>query len=172
MPTFRLVPDGYLATPRLEQLRKRAQDLSAAGDWASLLALRADLEQDSRYWQDLWGPLCAIAARRTGDPGAIGLLEDLVQAGFCQPQLLGGELESVFCEDPVWPRLLNRMAGYAPAAPLVLTEWPVITPAAPLGLLDLPHRAGELRALAPSPLASAWQTALATLDWVTHLWQG
>jgi hypothetical protein len=172
MPTVRLVPDGYLATPQLEQLRKRAQGLSAAGDWASLLALRADLEQDSRYWPDLWGPLCAIAAQRTGDPCAIGMLEDLVQAGFCQPQLLGGELESVFSGDPAWPGLLDRMAGYAPAAPLVLTEWPVITPAAPLGLLDLPHRAGELRALAPSPLASAWQTALATLDWVTHLWQG
>jgi hypothetical protein len=171
MPGFRLVPDSYLSTPQMDQLRKRAHDLSAAGDWAGLLALRADLEHDSKYWSDWWGPLCAIAARQTRDPGAVDLLEDLVRAGFCQPQFLGGQLESVFSEDPGWPELLDRMARNVPAAPLVLTEWPVITPAAPLGLLDLPHRAAELRALAPSPLAGAWQTTLAALDWVTHLWQ-
>jgi hypothetical protein len=171
MPGFRLVPDSSLSTPQLDQLRTKARDLSIEGDWAGLLALRADLEHDSKYWSDWWGPLCAIAARQTRDPGAMDLLEDLVRAGFCQPQFLGGQLESAFSRDPGWPELLDRMARNVPAAPLVLTEWPVITPAAPLGLLDLPHRAGELRALAPPPLASAWQTALAALDWVTRLWQ-
>jgi hypothetical protein len=155
----------------MDQLRKRAQDLSTAGDWAGLLALRADLEHDRKYWSDLWGPLCAIAARQTQDPGAMDLLEDLVRAGFCQPQFLGGQLESAFTGDPGWPQLLDRMAHNVPAAPLVLTEWPVITPAGPLGLLDLPHRARELRALAHSPLGSAWQTDLAALHWVTHLWR-
>ena len=170
MPGFRLVPDSSLSTPQMDELRTKARDLSSTGDWAGLLALRADLEHDSKYWPDWWGPLCAIAARQTRDPGAMGLLEDLVRAGFCQPQFLGGQLESAFSGDPGWPELLDRMARNVPAAPLVLTEWPVITPAAPLGLLDLPHRAGELRALAPPPLASAWPTALAALDWVTHLW--
>jgi hypothetical protein len=155
----------------LDQLRTKARDLSTEGDWAGLLALRADLEHDSKYWSDWWGPLCAIAARQTRDPGAMDLLEDLVRTGFCQPKFLGRQLESAFRGDPEWPELLDRMARNVPAAPLVLTEWPVITPAAPLGLLDLPHRAGELRALAPPPLASAWQTALAALDWVTYLWQ-
>jgi transglutaminase-like putative cysteine protease len=169
--SFRLVPDSSLTTPQLEQLRKRAHDLSAADDWAGLLALRTDLEHDRKYWPDLWGPLCAIAARQTRDPGAMKLLEDLVRAGFCQPQFLGGQLEHAFTGDPGWPELLDRMAHNVPPAPLVLTEWPVITPAAPLGLLDLPHRAGELRALAPPPLVSAWQTARAVLDWVTHLWR-
>ncbi len=162
-----LIPEGALNTPRRAQLHKKVRELSAAGDWASLLALRPDLEYDSRYWTDVWGPLCAVAARQTGDPGAMDLLEDLVEAGFCQPQRLNGQLESAFAEDPGWPQLLDRMRRHAPAPPLVLTEWPVITPAAPLGLLDLPHRTRELRALAPSPQASAWQTALAVLEWAT-----
>jgi transglutaminase superfamily protein len=166
-----LIPEGALNTPRRAQLHKKVRELSAAGDWASLLALRPDLEYDSRYWTDVWGPLCAVAAQQTGDPGAMDLLEDLVEAGFCQPQRLNGQLESAFAEDPGWPQLLDRMRRHAPAPPLVLTEWPVINPAAPLGLLDLPHQAGELRALAPSPLASAWQTALAVLDWASHRWQ-
>jgi hypothetical protein len=63
------------------------------------------------------------------------------------------------------------MTQSAPAPPLVLTEWPVITPAAPLGPLDLPDQAGELRALAPTPQATAWQTALTVLDWASHRWQ-
>jgi Transglutaminase-like superfamily len=171
VPGFRLIPDSDLNTPQLDELRNRARALAAAGDWAGLLALRADLEQDSRYWPDMWGPMCAIAARQARDPGAIGLLDDLVQAGFRQPQRLNGQLESAFAGDPGWPRLRDSMRRRAPAPPLLLTEWPEIAPAAPLGLVELPHRAAELRALAPAPLASAWPTAVTVLDWVSHRWQ-
>jgi hypothetical protein len=169
--SFRLVPESLLNTPQLDELRKRARNLHAAGDWAGLLALRPDLERDRSYWPDLWGPLCAIAARKTGDPGALDLLEDLAQAGFSQPQRLTGQLESAYGADPRWPQLLAHRARNVPPPPLLLTEWPVITPAAPLGLWELPHRAGELRALTPPPLPSAWQTALAVLHWVSHRWR-
>jgi Transglutaminase-like superfamily len=170
LPGFRLVPESSLNTPQRVQLHQRVRQLAAAEDWDGLLALRPDLEHDVRYWTDVWGPLCAVAARQTRDPGAMDLLEDLVAAGFCQPQRLNGQLESAFSGDPGWSQLLDRMRRNAPAPPLVLTEWPVITPAAPLGLLDLPDRAGELLALAPSPRATAWQTALAVLDWASHRW--
>ena len=171
MSRLRLIPDSHLAEPQLDQLRAKAQDLASAEDWAALQAVRPDLEKDSGFWPDLWGPLCAIAARQAGDPGAVDLLAGLVQAGFCQPELLDGKLEAAFAGDPRWPQLRDRITQNVPAVPLVLTEWPVLTAAAPLGLLDLPERAGELRALVPSALASAWQTAIATLGWVTGRWQ-
>jgi hypothetical protein len=171
MSDLRLMSDSYLAAREMDQLRTTAQDLAAAENWAALHAMRGDLERDMEFWPDMWGPLSAIAARKVGDPGATDLLADLVRAGFCQPQLFDGQLESAFSSDPRWPQLLDHIAHSVPAPPLVLTEWPVITAAAPLGLLDLPGRGQELRALAPPPAASAWETALATLDWVTHRWQ-
>jgi Transglutaminase-like superfamily len=166
-----LLPSGLAATPEMDRLRTRAQDLANARDWAGLHALRAELERDRDFWPDIWGPWCAVAARKLGDPGAADLLSELVRAGFCQPQLVDGELESAFGDDPAWPQIRERMARNVPPPPLALTEWPVITPAAPLELFDLPGRAAELRALVPPPLDSAWATAVATLDWVTHRWK-
>jgi hypothetical protein len=172
MATLSLRPDNHhLAAPEMDGLRARAEDLSIARDWAGLHALRPELEQDTECWPDLWGPLCAIAARREGDPAAVDLLASLADGGFCQPELFEGELEAAFAADPRWPQIVDRMTLNVPPPPLVLTEWPVLTPAAPLGLLDLPGRAGELRALLPAPVASAWQTAQNTLDWVSHRWK-
>jgi Transglutaminase-like superfamily len=161
----------YVAPPELDSLRARAQDLGNASDWAGLQTLRPELEQDTECWPDLWGPLCAIAARRMGDPAAVDLLARLVEGGFCQPEIFEGELEAAFAADPRWPQVMDRMTLNVRAAPLVLTEWPVLTPSAPLNLLDLPGRAAELRALLPAPDPSAWQTARNTLDWVTHRWK-
>jgi Transglutaminase-like superfamily len=172
MPSLRLRPDSdHLSTPELDRVRARAEDLALAEDWDGLRAMRRDLENDAEWWPDLWGPLIAIAGQRVGDPAAIGLLARLVDGGFDQPGLFGGELEAAFAADSQWPGLVDQMALNAPATPLVLTQWPVLTPAAPLGLLGLPDRAAELRALLPAPAASAWQTAQATLDWVTHRWK-
>lgn len=98
------------------------------------------------------------------------LLTDLVRAGFGQPELFDGELEAAFAGDPGWAAVLDRIEHNVPPAPLVLTDWPVLTPAAPLGLLELAGRAGELRALVPAAAGTAWQTAVATLAWVTRRW--
>jgi hypothetical protein len=171
VPSLRLKSDRYLADPGMDQLRARAQDLGHAEDWAAVYELRHDLERDDGFWPDLWGPLCALAARQLGKPGAVDLLAELVEAGFSQPQLFDGKLEDAFGSDPDWPALSDRMAHNISAAPLVLTDWPVLTPAAPLGLLALPERAPELRELAPPPSSSAWRTAQATLKWVTYRWQ-
>jgi hypothetical protein len=105
-----LIPDSHLAEPQLDQLRAKAQDLARAEDWAALSAIRPELGNDSSFWPDMWGPLCAIAARQAGEPGAVDLLADLVQGGFCQPELFDGKLESVFADDPRWPGL-SGVAG-------------------------------------------------------------
>lgn len=166
-----LISDRDIATPELDGLRTRAQDLSAAQDWPALHALRADLERDREFWPDLWGPLAALAAHHAGDPAAIEVLQDAVDGGFSQPQLFEGRLEEAFGGDPRWPAIAEQIAHNVPAAPVVLTQWPELAPAGPLGLLDLPARAAELRGLAPAPLAGAWDTARQTLDWVSHRWK-
>jgi transglutaminase-like putative cysteine protease len=166
-----LISDRDIATPELDGLRTRAQDLATAEDWAALHALRADLERDREFWPDLWGPLAALAAHHAGDPGAIAVLQEVVDGGFSQPRLFEGRLEAAFGEDPRWPALAEQIAHNVPAAPLVLTQWPELAPVGPLGLLDLPGRVAELRALAPAPLASAWETATQTLDWVSCRWK-
>ncbi len=170
MPALRLTSDRYLAAPDMDRLRTRANDLSRAEDWAGLHALRPELERDSDMWPDWWGPLCALAARKVADPGAMDLLAALAQAGFGQLEIFGGEIEAAFAGDPRWQAVLHRIEHNAPPSPLILTDWPVLTPAAPLGLLDLPGQAEELRALVPAAAGTAWQTAVATLGWVTSRW--
>jgi hypothetical protein len=169
--SLQLKSDRDLANPALDKLRTRAQDLASAKDWAGLDELRPDLEGDRECWPDLWGPLCALALRNLGKAGAVELLAEVVDAGFGQPELFDGQLEDAFGSEPRWAGLAERIARNTSAAPLVLTDWPVITPAAPLGLFDLPDRASELRELVPAPVSSSWQTALATLNWVTNRWQ-
>lgn len=168
---IQLKADTDLAQPELDGVRTRAQDLASAEDWPGLLAVRPELEADADCWPDLWGPACALAARKLDQPGAVELLEELVQNGFSQPELLDGELERAFTDDPRWPAIAARMTASNLPPPIVLTEWPALTPSAPLCLLEVPGRAEELRAQLPVPQPSAWDTALATLAWVTRRWK-
>lgn len=170
MPELRLTGKSYMAAPELDRLRIRAQDLGNAEDWAALHALAPELARDTEFWPDLYGPLCALAARRLGQPGALDQLAELVRAGFCQPELFEGQLEAAFDSDPGWPQVAAQMARKVPP-PVLLTDWPVLVPAAPLALFDLPDRTAELRGLLPAPAESGWQTAVATLGWVTHRWK-
>jgi hypothetical protein len=169
--TMRLKADADLAQPALDALRTKGQDLANAEDWAGLLALRPELEADAECWPDLWGPACALAARKLRQAGAVELLDELVQAGFSQPELFDGQLEVEFADDPRWPEIAARMAASEVPPPIVLTEWPVLNPSAPLSLLELPGRAQELRAQLPPPRPSAWATAVALLAWVTSRWK-
>jgi hypothetical protein len=168
---IRLKADTDLAQPGLDALRTKGQDLANSEDWAGLLALQPQFETDADFWPDLWGPACALAARKLGLPGAVELLDDLVRAGFSQPELYDGELEMAFADDPRWPQIATRMTANDVPPPIALTDWPVLTPAAPLGLLELKDREDELREQLPVPLPSAWDTSVAVLGWATSQWK-
>lgn len=111
------------------------------------------------------------AGGQDGWPGGIELLADLARGGFSQPELFEGELEAAFGDDPRWPEISARFAASAMPPPIALTDWPVLAPAAPLGLMELADRAAELRVQLPPPAQFAWQTAVATLSWVTNRWR-
>jgi hypothetical protein len=121
---MQLKADTDLAEPELDALRTKGQDLVYAEDWAGLLALRPELDADADCWPDLWGPACALAARKLRRAGAVELLDELVQAGFRQPELFGAKLEAAFADDPRWPQIAARMAAANVLPPIVLTEWP------------------------------------------------
>lgn len=163
---------GYRAPDWLNALRTKGNDLARAGDWAGLHAARTELARDPDMWAELWGPLCAVAARRVGDPAARHLLDEVLAAGFFQPELLEGELEAAFGGDPDWPRLLARMVANVPAVPIEFLDWPVLGPAAPPVLYRLPEpRADQLRAMVPEPADTAWETATRLTAWVSRRWQ-
>ena len=168
--SIRLTNSGYLGDPELDALRTKADDLIRIEDWAGLLALRTQLEQDTTFWTDWWGPSCALAARLTSQPEAAALLAELVQAGFNQPEIFSGELEDAFADDPRWPAISHAMTTASTPIPIALTTWPTLTPSAPLSLFELTGRAGELRELLPLPSPSAWETARAMLAWATTRW--
>jgi hypothetical protein len=162
----------YRAPEWLNALRTRGNDLHRGEDWAGLWAARDQLRRDEDFWPSLWGPLCAVAARRLGDPGAWALLEEVAAAGFFQPELLDGQLEAAFGADPDWPQLLDRIVGNVPPAPLEFLDWPSLRPAAPLELFRLPaEREQRLRELLPESAGTAWETATRFTSWVSSRWR-
>jgi hypothetical protein len=164
-------PD-FQASPEITALRVTGGDLIAAKDWVAFAALREQLRADADQWPDWWGPWSAVAARRLGDPAARNLLDKVVAAGFCQPELLDGQLESAFGGDPDWDELAARIATNVVAAPIVLEEWPTLTPGLPLELFRLPEgREAALLELIPRPAGTAWETAISLLGWVSRRWR-
>jgi len=162
----------YVAPEWLTRLRLSAEDLARARDWAGLYALSGQLQRDEAFWPDLWGPWCAVAARHVGDPEARAMLDQLVEDGFSQPELLDGELAAAFGHDGDWHDVSARIAANVPPPALELLEWPAITPTAPLTLMRLPaDREPALRDRVPAPAATAWETALRLLGWVASRWR-
>jgi hypothetical protein len=155
----------------LNQLRARGNDLSRARDWRGLWDAREELATDEVFWADLWGPFCAVAARHLGEAGSVELLDALIDGGFTQPELLGGELEAAFGDDPRWPALAARLAA-TPSPPwLELTAWPETPPSRPLQLFALDAgRAAALRGLLPATTGTAWEVARSLTDWVSRRW--
>lgn len=169
---FLLDDKGHLAPDWLVELRVKANDLSRAHDWPAMHELAAELRRDELMWPEMWGPCCAVAAREVGDPNARALLEEVIAAGFHQPELFADMLEPAFGSDPDWPELVERMRHNQPAAPITISDWPTITPSAPLALFRLSEeREALLRELVPRPQSSAWETAKELLGWVSRRWK-
>ncbi|MEV0731431.1 transglutaminase domain-containing protein [Polymorphospora sp. NPDC050346] len=155
----------------LNELRTRGDDLTRARDWAGIHAYRGELRRDVVFWTHMWGPWCAVAAHRIGDPGAYALLDEVIDGGFRQPEVLFGELEAAFGGDPDWPRLRERLAAPAPPPSLELLTWPVLPTAPPPALFRLPpEREPALRARIPAPATDAWETATGLAEWVGRRW--
>jgi hypothetical protein len=164
--------DVVVVPPWLEELRARAERCIHAGDDDGLVELLPDLERDVEWWTHLWAPSAAVAAKRLGRPDALALLEAAIAGGFAQPEMFEGAIETSFGDLPQWSSLLRRMDANVPPAPVRLVEWPVASSPIPLGLECLaPGRAAELRAAAPAPLGSAWETCLALLAWATSAFE-
>jgi transglutaminase-like putative cysteine protease len=157
--------------PGLPELRVRAEDHVKAGRWADLLELDGDLRADAECWGSLWAPLLAVGSRLTDRPDALDRLGEAVASGFRQPWILGGLIEQAFGDDPAWPALQARMAGPVLPPPVQLLEWPTAPAMHPLVLDKVPgDRDAELAAMLPAREPTAWATARALLDWVTHRW--
>jgi hypothetical protein len=155
----------------LNRLRTRGNDLSRAEDWQGLWDAREELRTDEWFWADLWGPFCAVAGRRLGEPGALELFTELVEEGFSQPELLGGALEAAFHGDAAWPALVEAMSAPRTAPWLELTSWPVAPLSRPVELFALDEsRAAALRERLPATEQGAWATACALLRWVSSRW--
>lgn len=153
-------------------LRLRAERLARDEQDAELLALVPALRADVQMWPHLWGPVAAIAARRTGRADAVDLLRDAVANGFSQPELFGDALERQFGSGPEWVELLAAMADNVPLPTVELLEWPDPEPSLPLTLYAIDtDRVSALRARLPAPAGAAWDTAQMLLAWVRRCWE-
>ncbi|WP_018352704.1 transglutaminase-like domain-containing protein [Longispora albida] len=163
---------GNLGNDQLVDIRTRGQDASNAENMAGLLEMEAELRLDTEFWPGIWAPMCALAASKQGDGRARAFLDEAVSGGFAQPELFGTDMADAFGSDPEWPALLAAMAANLRPSPVTLLSWPAITPAAPLALFRLPEeREAMLRERLPAPEASAWETAVRLLHWVTTCWK-
>jgi hypothetical protein len=156
----------------LEELRVRAEWCVNDKDDEGLLSLVPDLEGDVEWWMHLWAPSAAVAAKRLDRPEALSLLETAIGGGFAQPEMFEGAIEAAFGSLAEWPALVRQMDANVPPPPVRLVEWPVAAPPLPLGLERIdPSREAELRALAPAPLASAWETCVTVLGWASSYFE-
>ncbi|MGH8879056.1 MAG: transglutaminase domain-containing protein, partial [Stackebrandtia sp.] len=158
--------------PWLVDIRKRAQDAASGEDWDTVVAMESELRQDTVFWPAVWGPMLAIAKRFNGVADARRLLDELVTEGFSQPELFSPTLAQAFGAEPDWPRLLQRMRANVPPTPVELLQWPQQTFGPPLTLDRLkPELETRLATLIPEPKATAWDTAVRLLGWVSGRWQ-
>jgi len=156
----------------VDELRARGIDHVRARRWEDLLELQSQLELDNEYWLSMWGPACAVAAYHLGHADARDLLVDLVDAGFYDLVTHQELFAETFESEPDWPQLRARMLANMPAPPVELLDWPTATPTLPVSLDRLDSEAASrLATRLPAPAASAQETALALLAWVTSRWR-
>jgi hypothetical protein len=157
----------------LQALRVAADDAVRRYDWAYLRAHTGELrDADPERWADSWAPSCAIAARQLGEPDARALLDEAIAGGYNQPDVHSPELADTFGADPDWPELIDRIEHNVAPVPLAFLDWPTIPPSDPLSLLRLGSTGEEeLRRRLPPASASAWETAVTLLDWVSKRWE-
>jgi hypothetical protein len=120
----------------------------------------------------MYRPLCAIAGWYVDRTAAQKLLDELIAAGFHQPELLAEELADTFATEPGWAEREALMRANVPPPGVELHEWPDYEPTLEPVLERLTaDREAVLRERLPVRADSAWQTAQQTLDWVSTRWE-
>jgi hypothetical protein len=157
--------------PRLEDIRRRAQDAGKAEDWAGLRAMESELRADEAFWAAVWAPISSYAAWKLGEDHARSFLDEAIAAGFDGTGPVEAELTEAFGADPDWPELVAAMRANVPAPPLELLDWPTSRVTRPIRLFRLPEeREALLREVIPPPEDTAWATAVRLLAWVAGRW--
>jgi hypothetical protein len=153
------------------ELYVAADTAARAEDWPALWALR-DRFRATGDWPGAYGPACAIAGWHVDRDAGEALLDEVIDAGFHQPDLWRAEFAESFATEPSWPARLDRMRANVPPPSVTLTEWPDYPPVlAPMLDRLAPDREALLRERLPEPAGAAWETALRLLDWTTSGWE-
>jgi hypothetical protein len=158
--------------PWLVDIRRRAQDLSNSDDWETYAAMESELRSDHKFWVGAWGPILVLARHHLGRQDARQLLEELIDGGFSQPEMLEPVLSQAFGDATDWPRLRERMRANIPEPPIEILDWPqpIFGPPQDYSRVE-PSREALLREQLPEPADSAWDTALGLLAWVSRRWE-
>lgn len=140
-------------------------------NWSTLWALR-ELLRETESWINGYGPWCAVAAWYVDRPAGQALLDEVIAAGFHQPEMFADEFTETFATEPGWDERLARMRANVPPPPVELLDWPDHPPMLRPVLERLPADREELlREHLPEPASTAWETATGLLDWVTTRWE-
>src|SRR3954469_25062452 len=136
-----------------------ADTAARAADWPALWALRDQLRAAGN-WPGAYGAGCAIAGWHVDRDAGEALLDEVIDAGFHQPDLWRAEFAESFANEPSWAARLDRMRANVPPPGVTLTAWPDYPPTLPLTLDRLPaDREDLLRGRLPELAAGAWETA-------------
>jgi hypothetical protein len=147
-----------------------ADTAARAGDWEALWALR-DRLRSTGDWPGAYGIGCAIAGWHIDRPAGEALLDEVIDAGYHQPEFWVAELAESFATEPGWDDYLARMRANVPPPRLTLTDWPDYPPTLDPVLDRLTsEREALLRDRLPELAASAWESALSLVDWTTTRW--
>ena len=104
-----------------------ADSAGRAGDWAGLWALRERL-RSTDLWVGFYGATCAVAGWHVDRDAGWALLDEVIAAGFHQPELLAKEFADSFAAEQGWAERLLRMYAKVPAPSVELLDWRRVQP--------------------------------------------
>ena len=158
--------------PRLEDIRRRAQDAASAEDWTALRAMETELRSDATFWTEVWAPISSCAAWKRGEEHPRLLLEEAISGGFDGSGEFDALLSEAFGLDDDWAELVAAMRANVSAPSIEILDWPTSRLSRPIRLFRLAgDREALLRERIPAPEDTAWGTALRLLGWVAGRWQ-
>lgn len=149
-----------------------AADIAAhAEDWQALWELR-DRLRATDLWVGSYGAACAIAGWHVDREAGRAVLDEVIAAGFHQPEMFSDEFADTFATEDGWAERERQMLAQVPPPRVELLNWPDYAPTIEPVLDRLPaERERLLGEMLPAGTHSAWETARNTLDWVTARWE-